>query len=103
MKFFRSLKYAVTAAAVCLLCFSGRSEYVFAVSSIDIENDLNGDGAVDINDIELLSEFLLGKHTDAVVGADTNHDGDINVFDLIKLKRILKKAMKSLRIWDLIR
>ena len=44
MKFFRSLKYAVTAAAVCLLCFSGRSEYVFAVSSIDIENDLNGDG-----------------------------------------------------------
>ena len=61
MKFFRSLKYAVTAAAVCLLCFSGRSEYVFAVSSIDIENDLNGDGAVDINDIELLSEFLLGN------------------------------------------
>ena len=92
MKFFRSLKYAVTAAAVCLLCFSGRSEYVFAVSSIDIENDLNGDGAVDINDIELLSEFLLGKHTDAVVGADTNHDGDINVFDLIKLKRIINNS-----------
>ena len=92
MKFFRSLKYAVTAAAVCLLCFSGRSEYVFAVSSIDIENDLNGDGAVDINDIELLSEFLLGKQTDAVVGADTNHDGDINVFDLIKLKRIINNS-----------
>ena len=36
----------------CAYCvFPAEANMFFAVSSIDIENDLNGDGAVDINDI----------------------------------------------------
>lgn len=92
MKFFRSLKYAVTAAAVCLLCFSGNGEYLFAVSSEDIENDLNSDGTVDINDVELLSSFLVGENVYIGKSADINHDGNINVFDLIKLQRLVNES-----------
>lgn len=88
MNFLRSLKYVVTAAAVCILCFSGNGEYLFAVTSGDTENDLNGDDVIDINDVELLNDFLLGKNVKINENADINCDGNINVFDLIQLKRI---------------
>lgn len=40
MKFLKPLKYVITAAAVCILCFSGNGEYFYAVFAVSPENDI---------------------------------------------------------------
>ncbi len=40
MKIFRSFKYVLTAAAVCILCFSGNGEYIYTVWAMIPENDI---------------------------------------------------------------
>ncbi len=89
IRFLRSLKCLLT-AAVCILCFSGNGEYLFALDDSDTEHDVNGDGIIDIDDAELLNDFLLGKNVKINGNADINNDGNVNIFDLIQLKRILQ-------------
>ncbi|MGN1086157.1 MAG: hypothetical protein ACI4Q5_03895 [Porcipelethomonas sp.] len=40
MKLLKPLKYVITAAAVCILCFSGNGEYFYAVFAVSPENDI---------------------------------------------------------------
>lgn len=40
MKVFRTFKYVITAAAVCILCFSGNGEYIYTVWAMMPENDI---------------------------------------------------------------
>ncbi len=40
MKIFRPLTYMVAAAAMCILCFSGNGQYVYAVYAPTSENDI---------------------------------------------------------------
>lgn len=40
MKLVRPLKCVITAAAVCILCFSGNGEYIYAVFALTPENDI---------------------------------------------------------------
>ncbi|MCM1228400.1 MAG: hypothetical protein NC320_13440 [Clostridium sp.] len=40
MKIIRPLKYAITAAAVCILCFAGNGEYLYTVFALSPENDI---------------------------------------------------------------
>ena len=52
-------------------------------TSEDIIGDLNGDGIVDIMDVNIIVNIMLGK-TDAALydGCDINDDGDIDVSDV---------------------
>lgn len=52
--------------------------------------DINNDSSIDTLDIDVLQSFLLGRtiQSDMFLNrSDMNHDGIINVFDLILLKR----------------
>lgn len=40
MKLLKPLKYVITAAAVCILCFSGNGGYFYAVFAVSPENDI---------------------------------------------------------------
>lgn len=40
MKLLKPLKYVITAAAVCILCFSGNGEYFYAIFAVTPENDI---------------------------------------------------------------
>ena len=57
-----------------------------------VPGDLNGDGQINIADINLLIDIILGGHHDAdiISRADYNGDGEINVADVMELiNRIL--------------
>lgn len=52
--------------------------------------DINNDSSIDTLDIDVLQSFLLGRTIQSntfLDRSDMNHDGTINVFDLILLKR----------------
>lgn len=40
MKIIRPLKYAITAATVCILCFAGNGKYLYTVFALSPENDI---------------------------------------------------------------
>ena len=54
------------------------------ISTSGIEGDVNGDGLIDIKDITLLVNYILGKTSDGIVleNADMNEDGRYDVTDL---------------------
>lgn len=57
-----------------------------------LKGDINNDGKVDVEDIKVLQDFLLGKETEGEFNdtlADCYNDGKIDTFDMIILKRIV--------------
>lgn len=56
-----------------------------------IGGDANGDGEVDINDVEAISDYIVGKPTTSFVmeAADVNADDVINVADLVETVNIV--------------
>ena len=83
MKIFRSL----AAAAVLVSCFAIHAHGAFNDNTIN--GDLNSDMTVDIDDVKILSDFLINNECTFSGNADINNDGNVNIFDLIKLKRML--------------
>lgn len=54
--------------------------------------DANGDGSVDVFDLQLIYNILLGKDAPENYkekNADVNKDGTVDVFDLQKLNNVL--------------
>ena len=49
-----------------------------------VRGDLNGDSLVDVGDVSLLIDVVLGKHVDLAAGAgpDLNDDGNVDVTDV---------------------
>lgn len=54
------------------------------ISTGGIKGDVNGDGLIDINDITLLVNYILGKTSDGIIleNADMNEDSRYDVTDL---------------------
>ena len=61
-----------------------------SVSDTRITGDINGDGAIDENDLDILTEQLLHRtsdYDDATL--DVNGDGAINMKDLLRTKKLI--------------
>ena len=56
-----------------------------------LEGDLNRDGAVNITDINILINIILGAtmDTETMTAADVNKDGSINVSDMNRIIAII--------------
>ena len=53
-----------------------------------IPGDANGDGVVDVLDLQAEKQIILGQ-LPPTCGADANEDGEINALDLVTIKRII--------------
>jgi hypothetical protein len=51
--------------------------------------DVNGDGTVNISDVTLLVNIILGNATDPYGNADVNGDGTVNISDVTLLVNII--------------
>ncbi len=51
--------------------------------------DLNGNGEFDMTDAVMMQKMVCGDKKIENVGSDLNHDGRVNVFDMILLKKLL--------------
>lgn len=70
---------------------AGSDDFTFEALD-DGKGDLNFDGLIDKHDIQLLQQYLTGKvelDNKAVERADLLGDNSINVFDVVKMKRIV--------------
>lgn len=59
-----------------------------------LKGDINNDGKVDVEDIKILQDFLVGKDTTGEFNntlADCYTDGQLDTFDMVILKRIVTK------------
>jgi len=66
------------------LCESALSEYTVA-DDVDVEvGDVNGDGSIDIVDINAVINVIMGNATNESYGgrADVNGDGDVDIVDV---------------------
>ena len=56
-----------------------------------IDGDANGDGTVDVADIAIAANYILGRNADgfAIRGADLNDDGAVDVSDLAAIANII--------------
>ena len=52
-----------------------------------ISGDINSDNSINILDVVLLVNIILG--IDQGIGADINQDGDINIIDVVQLINII--------------
>ena len=52
-----------------------------------ILGDINSDSSINILDVVLLVNIILG--IDQGIGADINQDGDINIIDVVQLINII--------------
>ena len=56
-----------------------------------IENDINGDGIVGLADLLKLKKYILGYEkltSDALIRADLNKNGTVDIFDLQRMKQL---------------
>ena len=63
-----------------------------------IMGDVSGNEQLEVLDVVMLQAFLLGRDMDAEMHlsrADMNHDGVLNVFDLVLLKRAVLGMIDS--------
>lgn len=56
-----------------------------------MEGDLNGDGGVNVLDVQLCVNVFLGAETDPsiVSRSDVNHDGQVDVLDVQAIANIV--------------
>ncbi len=57
--------------------------------NVGILGDINGDESIDVLDVVLLVNMILGTETSNYFTADINDDGLINVQDIITLINII--------------
>ena len=71
----------------------GKIYYAKCTGSVDLPGDVNGNGIVDLNDLNAIVDYIMG--TPPVVFnlalADVNGDGTVNVADLVKVIQIVKE------------
>ena len=71
----------------------GKIYYAKCTGSVDLPGDVNGNGIVDLNDVNAIVDYIMG--TPPVVFnltlADVNGDGTVNVADLVKVIQIVKE------------
>ena len=71
----------------------GKIYYAKCTGSVDLPGDVNGNGIVDLNDVNAIVDYIMG--TPPVVFnltlADVNGDGVVNVADLVKVIQIVKE------------
>jgi hypothetical protein len=60
-------------------------------ASVQVEGDLNQDGVVDSQDVNLCVDIILGSEENIAIRlrADVNQDGRVNVLDLQKIINIV--------------
>ena len=75
----------------------GKIYYAKCTSSVGIQGDVNGNGIVDLNDVNAIVDYIMG--TPPVVFnlalADVNGDDVVNVADLVKVIQIVKEHTKA--------
>ena len=79
------------AAAVAAVGIGLNAEIFSAKNTVSaaILGDLNSDGIVNADDVNVLQNYLIKKSGElSDISLDLNNDNTVNVFDLIKLKRI---------------
>ncbi|MDE6020129.1 MAG: trypsin-like peptidase domain-containing protein [Ruminococcus sp.] len=88
-------------AAVMAVCMSAAVAVPFGNASItadagtDLLGDVNGDGAIDMVDLLILQNYLLGKCEITRYGAaDLDYDSVITMADVSKLSRYLANMIK---------
>lgn len=54
---------------------------------VDLIGDTNLDGKFDASDAKFLGRYLTNKRKSVTMGADINQDSDVNVFDMISMRR----------------
>ena len=67
------------------------NKFMQGVPSPDVPGDVNGDGEVNIADVNALIDIILGYHADEAMmkRADVNNDGEISIGDVTALIDIL--------------
>lgn len=75
----------------------GKIYYAKCTSSVGIPGDVNGNGIIDLNDVNAIVDYIMG--TPPVVFnlalADVNGDDVVNVADLVKVIQIVKEHTKA--------
>lgn len=93
------LKKLTTALLISIMAISGLHIGSDRLSAFDVSNQLSGDvdldGTVNINDVVTLQKYLVNNQvlgSMALQNADYNSDGNVDVFDAVRLRyNILKK------------
>ena len=75
------------------LGYTSAESNVITVKDSNLIGDLNGDGKVDVSDVTLIINMILGSETQSSA-ADINTDGEINVSDVTAIiNQILNEAL----------
>ena len=73
------------------MTINAQRAYFQLASASDDSGDVNGDGEVNVADVTMLVDYILGKETVGFIidNADVNGDGEINVTDVAALVNII--------------
>ena len=92
---FKAVSAGIGNFSISNCCYVGTAdcEYHISDTSITVKSqvpDVNGDGVIDILDLERLKKRICGIIEDDAAGRfDINGDGDVNSLDLIELQKAI--------------
>lgn len=70
-------------------------KYISKVNNVsvpDVKYDVNGDGVVDLNDVELIRKYLANQPVSLNGKGDINADGTIDSNDVLALRKIIREG-----------
>ena len=78
------MKQLITLIAFALVAFTANAQTT-------LKGDVNGDGEVNVTDVTMIVEYVLGQHNSSfiVANADVNGDGNITVTDVAEAVNII--------------